>query len=158
MYTGCGLKNLGNSCYLNATIQALLHIPYFVNWLLSIENLHSKCRQSNLCINLKDNRNTTNWCFICALFSTFKYMENHTNNCGILRDISPNFVFGQQEDGHECYLGLINQISLINSKCSNFDNIASNQRNPMTDIFGGVVQIYIKCSLCNFEKKSNCCW
>ena len=56
-----------------------------------------------------------------------------------LRDISPHFVFGPQEDAHECYLNQIKMsdrvLGLINSKCSNFDNIASNQRNPMTNIF-----------------------
>jgi len=29
-----GLKNFSNTCYLNATLQALIHVPPFVAWIL----------------------------------------------------------------------------------------------------------------------------
>lgn len=32
---GRGMLNVGNTCYLNSTLQALFHIPAFANWLLS---------------------------------------------------------------------------------------------------------------------------
>ena len=32
---GSGMKNMGNTCYLNSTLQALFHIPAFVNYLHS---------------------------------------------------------------------------------------------------------------------------
>jgi hypothetical protein len=41
---GAGFLNLGNSCYMNATLQALFHTPAFVNWLLNDEDHGKRCR------------------------------------------------------------------------------------------------------------------
>jgi len=43
--TGCGFDNLGNSCYMNSTLQAVFHIPSFVNWLLN-DTVHRRQCQS----------------------------------------------------------------------------------------------------------------
>lgn len=37
---GVGLENLGNTCYLNATLQCLTYTPPLANYMLSLE--HSK--------------------------------------------------------------------------------------------------------------------
>lgn len=41
-----GLWNIGNSCYINATVQALLHIPAFANW---IEFYEDNCEVTGKC-------------------------------------------------------------------------------------------------------------
>lgn len=43
---GAGMVNMGNTCYLNSTLQALFHVPALVNWLLSDKQHMDKCEDS----------------------------------------------------------------------------------------------------------------
>lgn len=101
---GLGLRNLGNSCYLNSTMQALFHIPAFAQWLLSYEEHEKNC---------------DNVCFICILLNTFKE-SRRVNLTGSIDpqqiyskflEMSSNFNEGAQEDAHECFLGIIEAIN-----------------------------------------------
>lgn len=42
---GAGLQNVGNTCYLNSSLQALFHVPALANWLVSEVGHVEKCNQ-----------------------------------------------------------------------------------------------------------------
>lgn len=42
---GAGFINVGNTCYLNSTLQALLHVPALANWLSSDTEHRERCRK-----------------------------------------------------------------------------------------------------------------
>lgn len=41
--TGAGMVNVGNTCYLNSTLQALFHVPAIANWLISDSAHREQC-------------------------------------------------------------------------------------------------------------------
>jgi ubiquitin carboxyl-terminal hydrolase 36/42 len=65
---GGGMINVGNTCYLNSTLQALFHVPAFVNWLCS-DNSHL----SNFTI---VNGSVNDEFIICAMNKTLKASKN----------------------------------------------------------------------------------
>uniref|UniRef100_A0A672URC5 Ubiquitin carboxyl-terminal hydrolase 36 n=1 Tax=Strigops habroptila TaxID=2489341 RepID=A0A672URC5_STRHB len=85
---GAGLRNLGNTCFLNSTVQCLTYTPPLANYLLSKEH-SSTCEY---------------FCMMCI-------MQNHVaqafaNSGNVIKpvmraEIARHMRFGQQEDAHE---------------------------------------------------------
>ncbi|XP_051488448.1 ubiquitin carboxyl-terminal hydrolase 42 isoform X2 [Apus apus] len=138
---GVGLLNLGNTCFLNSTLQCLTYTPPLANYMLSLEHTQS-CGEKDFCM-------------MCA-------METHINqvlccsNAPIkptsvingLKRIGRNFHFGSQEDAHE-FLSFT--VDALQKACLNGSTKLDRSSQATTliyQIFGGYLRSRVKCMNC----------
>ncbi|XP_066992129.2 ubiquitin carboxyl-terminal hydrolase 36 [Anabrus simplex] len=146
---GSGMLNVGNTCYLNATLQALFHIPSLVNWLQSDSNHLSKCTFTNGSVQTE--------CLICAVNKTLKASHNKSGNVikpyliiNRLKMICKHFSHGQQEDAHEFLRYLIENMGeafLVRFRSENLDSY-SKETTPLNQILGGYMRTEVTCLQC----------
>ncbi|XP_012538392.2 ubiquitin carboxyl-terminal hydrolase 36 isoform X2 [Monomorium pharaonis] len=144
---GAGMYNVGNTCYLNSTLQALFHVPALVNWLLSDPHHNSKCEQNN----------GGGECLTCAVAKTLQF--SHQKSGGAIKPfyiynklklICRTMVPGQQEDAHEFLRYLLEGMErayLTRHKATKLDNY-SKETTPINQIFGGYIRTEVKCLQC----------
>ena len=91
--------NMGNTCYLNSTLQALFHTPALFNYLMNSNSHTANCNGG------QGNGFIQN-CMICAMTHTLR--DTLRSNCikptkiyEKLKSICKHMVHGRQEDAHE---------------------------------------------------------
>ncbi|XP_048466755.1 ubiquitin carboxyl-terminal hydrolase 36 isoform X2 [Rhincodon typus] len=138
---GAGLHNLGNTCFLNSTVQCLTYTPPLANYLLSKE--HSKtCPQIGFCM-------------ICImqnhLIQAFANSGNAIKPLSFIRElkkIARHFRFGNQEDAHEFLRYTIDAMQkACLSGCTKLDR-QTQATSLVHQIFGGYLRSRVKCSVC----------
>uniref|UniRef100_A0A452UEX9 Ubiquitin carboxyl-terminal hydrolase n=1 Tax=Ursus maritimus TaxID=29073 RepID=A0A452UEX9_URSMA len=138
---GAGLHNLGNTCFLNSTIQCLTYTPPLANYLLSKEHTRN-CHQGSFCM-------------LCLMqnhmVQAFANSGNAIKPVSFIRDlkkIARHFRFGNQEDAHEF---LRYTIDAMQKACLNGCAKLDRQTQATTlvhQIFGGYLRSRVKCSVC----------
>ncbi|XP_045744301.2 ubiquitin carboxyl-terminal hydrolase 36 [Mirounga angustirostris] len=138
---GAGLHNLGNTCFLNSTIQCLTYTPPLANYLLSKEHTRN-CHQGSFCM-------------LCVMqnhmVQAFANSGNAIKPVSFIRDlkkIARHFRFGNQEDAHEF---LRYTIDAMQKACLNGRAKLDRQTQATTlvhQIFGGYLRSRVKCSVC----------
>lgn len=146
---GAGMINAGNTCYLNSTLQALFHVPAFVNW------LHSD--SSHLCSCAVANGTVNGECIICVMSKTLKASQSKSGSVikpfliyNRLKSICKHLVHGQQEDAHEFMRYLLESMEkayLTRFKDTKLDNY-SKETTPLNQIFGGYIRTEVTCLQC----------
>ncbi|XP_025892624.1 ubiquitin carboxyl-terminal hydrolase 36 [Nothoprocta perdicaria] len=136
-----GLHNLGNSCFLNATLQCLTHTAPLANYLLSRE--HGRACQHG------------GFCMMCVMqnhtIQAFANSGNAIKPVSFIRDlkkIARHFRFGSQEDAHEFLRYTIDAMQrACLSGCARLDR-QTQATTLVHQIFGGYLRSRVKCSVC----------
>ncbi|KAH8415659.1 hypothetical protein KR222_007644 [Zaprionus bogoriensis] len=147
---GTGMLNVGNTCYLNSTLQALFHIPAMANWLVS-ETAHlENCNISESC--------GGSGCIICAMAKTLQ--STQSNQSAVrpfliytkLRQICKHMVVGRQEDAHEFLRFLVEAMEKAYlMRFRNYKELDQlvKETTPLSQIFGGYLRSEVRCLSCN---------
>ncbi|XP_037937425.1 ubiquitin carboxyl-terminal hydrolase 36 isoform X2 [Teleopsis dalmanni] len=142
---GVGMLNVGNTCYLNSTLQALFHLPSMANWLLSDTEHQEECDAADMN------------CIICAMAKTLQESQTHQSAIrpyrvySKLKLICKHLVMGRQEDAHEFMRYLVE--AMEKSYLSRFRNHKeldqySKETTPLNQILGGYLKTAVRCLAC----------
>ncbi|XP_068549739.1 ubiquitin carboxyl-terminal hydrolase 42-like [Anas acuta] len=138
---GVGLYNLGNTCFLNATLQCLTYTPPLANYMLSLEHGQS-CREQDFCMmcTMETHINQALRCTVDAIEPTHVISN--------LSRIGQHFRFGSQEDAHEF---LRYTVDAMQEACLNGSTELDRSSQATTiihQIFGGFLRSRVKCLNC----------
>ncbi|KAI5645357.1 ubiquitin carboxyl-terminal hydrolase domain-containing protein [Phthorimaea operculella] len=143
---GAGMQNVGNTCYLNSTLQALYHVPAFANWLVSEAPHAEKCNQQEACV-------------ICGMRATLMATQK-SGGAPIkpwqvyskLRLICRHLTPGRQEDAHEFLRYLVEAMEKCYlTRIPNSEKLDqySKETTPLNQILGGYLRSTVRCLACH---------
>ena len=145
---GKGLRNMGNTCFLNSVLQCILYTPALKNYVLTYKH-QDMCKINGLCFLCEYSKLVKN----CA--TTNGGSETPINYIQNLKHISKHLRVGRQEDAHEFLIYLLDamersskQFMELNSNRFIFDNSNLNSDNLIQKVYGGVTKSSVICGKC----------
>ncbi|XP_030338367.1 ubiquitin carboxyl-terminal hydrolase 42 isoform X2 [Strigops habroptila] len=138
---GVGLQNLGNTCFLNSTLQCLTYTPPLANYMLSLEHTKS-CHAKDFCM-------------MCTLEAHINRVLCSSNNAikptsviSGLKRIGKHFRYGSQEDAHEFLSFTVDALQKACLNESTTLDVSSQATTLIYQIFGGYLRSQVKCLSC----------
>ena len=170
-----GLVNLGNTCFLDASLQCLATTPAFCqlmqlgtvsstkhSFIITLVNcLHRTMSQhSSLC------KSEGEYCAFCVMERLVGDLMFRVDRTGafapnsIARNISAlgrQFRVGRQEDSHEFIRCLLERMCRASLRVAGVKEGAANRLDETTalhQVFGGYFQNQVHCTMCGFDSNS----
>lgn len=132
-----GLYNLGQTCFLNAVLQCLIHNPLLRNYFLGDKHNYKLCKLEN--------------CTCCEMDKLFSEIYSGCSSpygpttllSTLWRTVPQDLTGYAQQDAHECFIATLNQ---IHSTSRGSTNVSCNCIIHST--FAGSLQSDVRCDKC----------
>ena len=161
---GSGLVNLGNTCFINASLQCLANTPPLVQWLLSNSH-HQHCRMKldkQFCLFCEAERIVKSIHSRNSYPSSPMHCTSPNNLVRRIREISKTFKLGRQGDASEFLICLIDKIveaclrsfqppqRLRPSSGTSYEQLCHSQT-FLHDLFALVLRSRVICTRCHHK-------
>ncbi|XP_074651143.1 ubiquitin carboxyl-terminal hydrolase 3-like [Tubulanus polymorphus] len=161
-----GLRNLGNTCFMNAVLQSLSNIHEFCGYIKQLPPVEKppkrkvrhtrRTKEEEDFLLVEELRKT-----LIALWQGSKQAISPDNLFSVIWKVVPRFRGYQQQDAHEFMRYLLDRLhtellTLLPYPDNNSPYIGpKNKSTIVTAIFGGLLQNEVNCLICGMESKKH---